>query len=213
MAVTEDETTSLITILSDNWAAACNALDTTNGNGQIADIHAVTPQILDIRNMNSGKNTDAQGRARGGNRINTAKVETGNRAAGTPEPIFSNDLIIISQSSQTVNYPTVFWDSRDEEHQMEIWIRTRQDDRTLTDGSKVSPNSGTFGIDRIRSLYIIVRYIIELRRKGYIKNGLLYQDINHLILGGRTESNDKRNKLFGYKVSITMKRLAQGVTC
>ena len=160
MAVTEDETTSLITILSDNWAAACNALDTTNGNGQIADIHAVTPQILDIRNMNSGKNTDAQGRARGGNRISSAKVETGDRTAGTPEPIF-----------------------------------------------------GTFGIDRIRSLYIIVRYIIELRRKGYIKNGLLYQDINHLILGGRTESNDKRNKLFGYKVSVTMKRLAQGVTC
>ena len=211
--MTVDETTALITILSDNWAAACTALDTTNGNGSILDIHAVTPQILDIRNMNSAKNVDAQGRSRGGNRINMAKIETGDRTAGTPEPIFSNDLIIISQTSQTVTYPTVFWDSRDEEHSMDIWIRTRQDDRTLTNGNKVSPNSGTFGIDRIRSLYIIVRYIIEQKRKGYIKDGALYEGINHLILGGRTESNDKRNKLFGYKVSITMRRLAQGVTC
>ena len=184
--MTVDETTALITILSDNWAAACTALDTTNGNGSILDIHAVTPQILDIRNMNSAKNVDDQGRSRGGNRINMAKIETGDRTAGTPEPIFSNDLIIISQTSQTVTYPTVFWDSRDEEHSMDIWIRTRQDDRTLTNGNKVSPNSGTFGIDRIRSLYIIVRYIIEQKRKGYIKDGALYEGINHLILGGRT---------------------------
>jgi len=210
--MTVDETTALITILSDNWAAACTALDTTNGNGQIADIHAVTPQILDIRNMNSAKNVDAQGRSRGGNRINMAKIETGDRTAGTPEPIFTNDLIIISQTSQTVTYPTVFWDSRDEEHSMDIWIRTRQDDRTLTNGNKVSPNSGTFGIDRIRSLYIIVRYIIEQKRKGYIKDGALYEGINHLILGGRTESNDKRNKLFGYKINITMRKLAKAVS-
>ncbi len=207
-----DEVTALITILSDNWAAACTALDTTNGNGSILDIHAVTPQILDIRNMNSGKNVDAQGRSRGGNRINMSKIESGDRTAGTPEPIYSNDLIIISQTSQTVNYPTVFWDTRDEEHSMDIWIRTRQDDRTLTNGNKVSPNTGTFGIDRIRSLYIIVRYIIEQKRKGYIKDGALYEGINHLILGGRTESNDKRNKLFGYKVNITMRKLAKAVS-
>mgnify|MGYP003108857913 CR=1 FL=1 len=208
-----DEVTALITILSDNWAAACTALDTTNGNGSILDIHAVTPQILDIRSMNSSKNTDAQGRSRGGNRVNMSKIETGDRTAGTPEPIYSNDLIIISQTSQSITYPTVAWDSRDEEHSMDIWIRTRQDDRTLTNGSKVSPNSGTFGIDRIRSLYIIVRYIIEQKRKGYIKNGALYEGINNLILGGRTESNDKRNKLFGYKINITMRRFSQAVNC
>ena len=207
-----DEVTALITILSDNWAAACTALDTTNGNGSVLDIHAVTPQILDIRNMNSGKNVDAQGRSRGGNRANMSKVETGDRTAGTPEPIYSNDLIIISQTSQTVSYPTVFWDSRNEEHSMDIWIRTRQDDRTLTNGTKVSPNTGTFGIDRIRSLYIIVRYIVEQKRKGYIKDGALYEGINHLILGGRTESNDKRNKLFGYKVNVTMRKLAKAVS-
>ena len=211
--MTVDETTALITILSDNWAAACTALDTTNGNGSILDIHAVTPQILDIRNMNSGKNVDAQGRSRGGNRINMSKIESGDRTAGTPEPIYSNDLIIISQTSQTVNYPTVFWDSRDEEHSMDIWIRTRQDDRTLTNGTKVSPNTGTFGIDRIRILYIVVRYIIEQKRKGYIKSGVLYEGINNLILGGRTESNDKRNKLFGYKINITMRRFSQAVNC
>ena len=207
-----DEVTALITILSDNWAAACTALDTTNGNGSILDIHAVTPQILDIRSMNSSKNTDAQGRSRGGNRVNMSKIETGDRTAGTPEPIYSNDLIIISQTSQSITYPTVAWDSRDEEHSMDIWIRTRQDDRTLTNGSKVSPNSGTFGIDRIRSLYIVVRYIIEQKRKGYIKDGALYEGINHLILGGRTESNDKRNKLFGYKINITMRKLAKAVS-
>ena len=207
-----DEVTALITILSDNWAAACTALDTTNGNGSILDIHAVTPQILDIRSMNSSKNTDAQGRSRGGNRVNMSKIETGDRTAGTPEPIYSNDLIIISQTSQSITYPTVAWDSRDEEHSMDIWIRTRQDDRTLTNGTKVSPNTGTFGIDRIRSLYIVVRYIIEQKRKGYIKDGALYEGINHLILGGRTESNDKRNKLFGYKINITMRKLAKAVS-
>ena len=207
MAVTEDETTSLITILNDNWAAACTALDTTNGNGQIADIHAVTPQILDIRNMNSGKNTDAQGRARCGNRINTASK----KEAAIDGVVYSRDVIVVMETGNSIDYPTLAWDIRNETYNMSISLRTRQDDRILNDGTRISPQ-GTFGIERIQSLYLLVRYIVEQKRRGWLKTGSqIYENVNQIIMGDRTESNDKKNRIFGYKINVVMKKLAKPV--
>ncbi len=209
-----DEVTYLVNLLEENWDAACHALETTNGNGSIADIHAVHPIIMDIRSMNSGRATDAQNRAKGGSKINTArKKEVRNSANDDGHRItYSNDILVIMETGNSVTYPTLFWDTRDETYNMSVSIRTRQDDRILNDGTtRIKPSGDTFGKDRIRSLYLIVRYIIESKRRGWIKNGVLQENMNQLFFGERTESNDKKNRIFGYKISVVMKRLAQVV--
>jgi hypothetical protein len=35
--------------------------------------------------------------------------------------------------------------------------------------------------------------------------------MNQLMFKERTESNDKKNRVFGYKINVVMKRLAQAV--
>ena len=209
-----DEVTYLVNLLEENWDAACHALETSNGNGTITDIHAVHPIIMDIRSMNAGRATDAQGRAKGGNRINTTRKKEIRQTADSDgqEITYSNDIIVIMETGNTVDYPTLFWDTRDETYNMNISIRTRQDDRILNDGTtRIKPSGDTFGKDRIRSLYLIVRYIIESKRRGWIKNGALQENMNQLMFKERTESNDKKNRVFGYKISVVMKRLAQPV--
>ena len=209
-----DEVTYLVNLLEENWDAACHALETSNGNGTITDIHAVHPIIMDIRSMNAGRATDAQGRAKGGNRINTTRKKEIRQTADSDgqEITYSNDIIVIMETGNTVDYPTLFWDTRDETYNMNISIRTRQDDRILNDGTtRIKPSGDTFVKDRIRSLYLIVRYIIESQRRGWIKNGALQENMNQLMFKERTESNDKKNRVFGYKISVVMKRLAQPV--
>ena len=209
-----DEVTYLVNLLEENWDAACHALETSNGNGTITDIHAVHPIIMDIRSMNAGRATDAQGRAKGGNRINTTRKKEIRQTADSDgqEITYSNDIIVIMETGNTVDYPTLFWDTRDETYNMNISIRTRQDDRILNDGTtRIKPSGDTFGKARIRSLYLIVRYIIESKRRGWIKNGVLQENMNQLFFGERTESNDKKNRIFVYKISVVMKRLAQVV--
>ena len=209
-----DEVTYLVNLLEENWDAACHALETTNGNGTITDTHAVHPIIMDIRSMSAGRATDAQGRAKGGSRINTArKKEVRNAAdADGQEITYSNDVIVVMETGNSIEYPTLFWDTRDETYNMNISIRTRQDDRVLNDGTtRIKPTGDSFGKDRIRSLYLIVRYIIESMRRGWIKNGTLQENMNQLMFKERTESNDKKNRVFGYKINVVMKRLAQAV--
>ena len=104
-------------------------------------------------------------------------------------------------------------DYRNETYNMSISIRTRQDDRILNDNTRVSPTSN-FGVERIRSLYLLVRYILEQRRRGWNKTGSsIYENINMITVNDRTESNDKKNRIFGYKVNVVMKRLASPVGC
>ena len=46
------ETEYLVDLLDSNWNAAITALKTSGGgNGTIADVHAVHPIIMDIRDM------------------------------------------------------------------------------------------------------------------------------------------------------------------
>ena len=208
-----DEVNFLVNLLEENWDSAVSALKTTGGNSTIEDIHGVHPIIMDIRDMSSGQKTDAQGRSRGGNRINT---QSKSEVPVSPSTVsYSRDLIVIAESGNTIDYPTVSWDIRDETYNMSISIRTRQDDRKLNDGSRVNPNGGTFGINRIQSLYLIVRYIIEQKRRGWTdragSTNQFYGNVNIIMLGERTDSNDKRNRIFGYKLSVMLKKLSQTV--
>ena len=200
----------LVDLLDSNWNDAITALNTSNGNGTLLDVHAVHPIIMSMSDFSTGRTIDAQGRSRGGNRINTASKKESTNPDGF---IYSKDIIVISTSSASTEYPTYAYDIRNETFTMSISIRTRQDDRVLNDDSRVSP-TGTFGIERIRSLYLLVRYILESKRRGWKKTGSeIYECINQILLGDRTESNDKKNRIFGYKINVVMKKLAKPVGC
>lgn len=199
------ETEYLVDLLDSNWNAAITALKTTGGNSTIADVHGVHPIIIDIRDMSSGRNTDSKGRSKGGNRINTASKKESTNADTF---IYSRDIVVISESGQTIDYPSYAHDIRHETFNMSISIRTRQDDRVLNDDTRVTP-TGTFGVERIRSLYLLVRYILEQQKRGWNKTGTaIYENINMITVNDRTESNDKKNRIFGYKINVVMKRLA-----
>ena len=199
------ETEYLVDLLESNWNDAIDALKVSGGCGDIADVHAVHRIIMDIRDLSAGRTVDTKGRSRGGNRINTASKKESTNADGY---IYSRDIIVISESGNNLEYPTRSWDVRTETYNMSISIRTRQDDRILNDDSRVTP-TGNFGIDRIRSLYVLVRYILESKRRGWTKNpNVLYENIHTITFGNRTESNDKKNRIFGYKINVTLKRPA-----
>ena len=201
------ETEYLVDLLESNWVDAINALKTSGGNGSIADVHAVKPIIMDIRSFTSGKTVDAQGRAKGGNRINTASK----KEAAIDGVVYSRDVIVVMETGNSIDYPTLAWDIRNETYNMSISLRTRQDDRILNDGTMISPQ-GTFGIERIQSLYLLVRYIVEQKRRGWLKTGSqIYENVHQIMLGDRTESNDKKNRIFGYKINVVMKKLAKPV--
>ena len=204
------ETEYLVDLLDSNWNDAITALNTSNGNGMIADVHAVHPIIMDIRDMTAGRTVDNKGRSRGGNRINTASKK---EVTNADTYIYSKDIIVVSESGNSVEYPSYAYDYRNETYNMSISIRTRQDDRVLNDDTRVTP-TGTFGVERIRSLYLLVRYILENKRRGWNKTGSsIYENINMITVNDRTESNDKKNRIFGYKINVVMKRLAIPVGC
>ena len=63
-----DETTFLVSLLADNWNAAITAL-----GSDIPAVHRVRPQIMDIRSMDSTRNTTNPGR--GGNRARISRAK------------------------------------------------------------------------------------------------------------------------------------------
>ena len=151
-----DEVTYLVTLLDEYWNTAVAALGSA-----IPVIHRVKPQIMDIRSMDSTR-TDG----RGGNRVRISSAKEVTAGGVTP----SKDVLVVMQNSQTVEYPTVTWDVRNETHEMSISIRTKQDDRRTNDDARISPSGSSFGRDRIENLYKIVRYIIETNRRGWFRN-------------------------------------------
>ena len=193
-----DEVTYLVTLLDEYWNTAVTALGST-----IPAIHRVKPQIMDIRSMDSTRNAAKPGR--GGNRVRISAASEVTADGVTP----SLDVIVVMQNSQTIEYPTTTFDVRNETHEMSVSIRTKQDDRRTNDNARITPSGSTFGRDRIENLYKIVRYIIETNRRGWFRNaGTLEENIKTLILGSRTDSNDKKSRIFGYRINVTMKRYA-----
>jgi len=106
--------------------------------------------------------------------------------------------IVVFEDSQSIEYPTATYDVRNESYSFTLHIRVLHDERSGVDASH--------GKDRLRAIYLILRRVLESKRRGYTaSNGSKF---NQLFLGSRSESNDRAKRLFGYKVTIEAKRYA-----
>ena len=191
-----DEVTYLVQLLRDSWPSASVMQDTLG----ISSSHRVKPTILDIRNLSSGGSTDgtsgkiSRGQARQYSLLNQTSPAIGGAT--------SSDLIIVFEDGQDIEYPTISWDVRNEIYNITCHIRT-------VSGGDTRAADNIFAHDRLESLYKSLRHTLEAKRKGATVtiNGDSLK-MNHIILGGRTESNNKAKRLFGYKVNVTLKRFA-----
>ena len=194
-----DEVTYLVQLLRDNWPSA-SVMQNTLG---ISSSHRVKPTILDIRNLSSGGSTDgtsgkvSRGQARQYSLLNQTSPAIGGAT--------SSDLIVVFEDGQDIEYPTISWDVRNEIYNITCHIRT-------VSGGDTRAADNIFAHDRLESLYKSLRHTLEAKRKGATVtiNGDSLK-MNHIILGGRTESNNKAKRLFGYKVNVTMKKFAVAI--
>jgi|TARA_R100000005_G_C4965829_1_gene180695 hypothetical protein len=104
--------------------------------------------------------------------------------------------IVVFEDSQNIEYPTIHYDIRNETYTFTLHIRVLHDERSGFDSS--------YGKDRLRAIYLILRRVLEGSRKGYTASD--GSKFNQLFVGSRSESNDRAKKLFGYKVSLEAKR-------
>jgi len=168
-----DEVSLLLDLLSNNWASNATALVS---NGTIDASHAVTPDFIDIRTLSANK----------GVRVDLSR---------TPA------TIVIFEDSQTIEYPTVMYDIRNEIYSFTLHIRVLHDERGGADPD--------FGKDRLRAIYLILRRVLEGKRNGYTATD--GSKFNQLFVGSRSESNDRAKRLFGYKVNLEAKRFALSI--
>jgi hypothetical protein len=193
-----DEVSYLVTLLDEKWDEAVTAL-----GSEIPAIHRVHPQIMDIRDMSSTRNTAKPGR--GGNRVRISKA-TETTSDGVTN---STDLLVVMENSNTIEYPTRDWSVRNETYDMSVSIRTKQDDRKTNDSARLAPSGSTFGIDRLENLYKVVRYILEKYRRGWERaSGTIFENVKHIIMGSRSDANDKKARIFGYRINVQLKRFA-----
>ena len=185
-----DETTWLVALLNpDAVSASISPANISTGptiendwNGSAtalfggdASTKAPAPTIIDIRNMQKNK---------------AARYD-----------LSSNDLIVVYETGESSEYPTISWDIRNETHTMTMNIRTLQDERGASDAN--------FARDRLDNLYKVLRHRIEQNRRGVtITIGSNSHKIDQLHIGSRTESNDRNKRLFGYKVTVELRRFA-----
>lgn len=181
-----------MSLIDENWTNATVDVDGNAANGEInafgdncpgTSSHRAKPLLIDIKNFtpNQGRRVDLD----------------------------STDIILFYEDSANITHPTIDWSVRNETYSMGIRIRTKQDDRRKSDGNRLAPSGDTFGRDRIENLYKIVRHILETNRRGWFRSaGSLEENIKHIVFGSRTESNDKRSRIFGYKINVTLKRFA-----
>ena len=109
--------------------------------------------------------------------------------------------IVIFEDSQNIEYPTVTYDVRNESYTFTLHIRVLHDERAGLDAS--------YGKDRLRAIYLILRRVLESKRHGYTaSDGSKFQQ---LFLGARSESNDRAKRLFGYKITLEAKRYALNI--
>ena len=115
----------------------------------------------------------------------------------------SGDVVIVYEDSASITHPTIDWTVRNEEYGFTLHIRTLQ-----PKGQSVL----TFSRDRLKSLYQIVRYVLEKKglRPSVIDNSITYK-ADLVEITGRSEANDRGKRLLGYKVSVTMKRFGRTI--
>ena len=126
-----DEVSLLLDLLSNNWSSNATALVSA---GEIDASHAVTPDFIDIRTLSANK----------GVRVDLSR---------TPA------TIVVFEDSQSIEYPTIHYDVRNETYSFTLHIRVLHDERGGADASH--------GKDRLRAIYLILRRALESKRKGY----------------------------------------------
>jgi len=191
-----DEVTYAVNLIRTNWPST-SVMQNTLG---IATAHRVKPTVIDIRNLSSGGSTDgtagkvSRGQARQYSLLNQTSPALGSAT--------SSDLIVVFEDGQDIEYPTIHWDVRNETYNITCHIRT-------ISGGDTRAADNMYAHHRLESLYKSLRYTLESQRKGAtVTIGSDSLKMNHIIVGGRTESNNKAKRLLGYKVNVTMKKFA-----
>ena len=110
-----DEVSLVIDLLNTQWTTSSTALVDA---GTISVSHSAKPNFVDVRSLEKNK--------------------------GVRYDLSSKDVIIVFEDANTVEYPTVFYDVRNEIYTFTLHIRTVQDERAGTDAD--------FGKARLRAL-------------------------------------------------------------
>jgi hypothetical protein len=126
--------------------------------------------------------------------IRTMSANKGVRVDLSRTPV----TIVVFEDSQSMTYPTIHYDIRHETYSFTLHIRVLHDERAGVDASQ--------GKDRLRAIYLILRRVLESNRRGYTASD--GTNFNQLFVGSRSESNDRKKRLFGYKVTLEAKRYA-----
>ena len=194
-----DEVTYAVNLIRTNWPST-SVMQNTLG---IATAHRVKPTIIDIRNLSSGGSTDGTaGKVSRGQASQNSLLNQTSPALGSAT---SSDLIVVFEDGQDIEYPTISWDVRNETYNITCHIRT-------ISGGDTRAADNMYAHHRLESLYKSLRYTLESQRKGAtVTIGSDSLKMNHIIVGGRTESNNKAKRLLGYKVNVTMKKFAVAV--
>ena len=195
-----DEVSYVVNLLENNWNTHAAALLTA---GDIDYKHSIHPIIIDVRNLvpNKAQRFDLSKRVEG----------DGTHASNLAT---TNDVIIVMEMGQNLTYPTLDWSVRDENYTFSINIKTKHDNRKYYAAQsgpiqQITLDDTSFGIDRLESIYKVLRRTIEQNRKGAtVTVGSVSRKFDQIHLGNRTDSNDKKNKIFGYKVNLEIKNFA-----
>jgi hypothetical protein len=179
-----DEVTFLIRLLSDNWSVA--AIKAGLSSHQVS-----TVEFIDVRSIEPGK----------GNRVD----------------LDSGAVIVVYEDSATLEHPTIDYSVRNETYGMTIHLRVLH---------RRDFGSVTFSRDRLESLYRITRYILErngrnpkihvdgnahLNSSDVLNTTAIEESADLIELTSRSEANDRKKKLFGYKLPVTIKRFGRSV--
>jgi len=171
-----DEVALVLDLLDNQWSTSATTLVSS---GDISSSHVAKPNFVDVRTLDKNK--------------------------GVRYDLSTKDVVVVFEDSNTIEYPTMLYDVRNETFSFTLHIRCIHDERAVG----VSSTDANFGKDRLRALYLILRHAIESKRKGYeASDGTKF---NLLFLGSRSEANDRNKRLFGYKVNLEAKRYAQTV--
>jgi hypothetical protein len=178
-----DEVNFIIELLSDNWSAA---ITTLRNRDEITSQHMETPLFIDVRSIapNEGRRVDVD----------------------------SNSVIVVFEDSSSTDYPTIDYAVRNETFTFTLHIRVLHRRDFSEHNDEASYTSGlTYSHDRLQALYRIARFIIEDNAlRPTVNAGTATEESAELIkLTGRSEANDRRKKLLGYKIAIEMKRFGR----
>jgi hypothetical protein len=116
-------------------------------------------------------------------------------------------IIVVYEDSSSTTYPTIDYAVRNETFSFTIHMRVLHR-RDFPDN--------TTSRDRLRIIYKIVRHILETNSLSPTIStsvgGITYTDSAEIIkLQSRSEANDRKKRLLGYKLGVEMKRMGRSV--